>query len=298
RGLRLNLTIAGKAPAWASGDKKLNAKGTFKPNARLYGKFVGTVVKRYKGKVDSYSIWNEPNHKGWIQPVAQSPRIYRALYTYGYKAAKKADPAAKVWFGELAPYASVKGVALEPLIFLRQAFCLDSRNRPDGRQCSTLKADAFAYHPYDFARSPTQRFKGVRGVSSKDCVTMANLGDLTKVINALARNKRLVKANGRAGGLELNLTEFGYFASKRPGGKAKVFPAKTRAKYLVKGFKIAQANKRVKSMLQFLLYQYPSDTFNFDTSIVRLDGTPTAPYEKLASWAKSAVAKGDIEDGP
>lgn len=304
RGLKLNLSITGQAPAWAAGNKKLTGKGTVRPNAKLYGKFVSTVVKRYKGKVDTYSIWNEPNHKGWIQPVSQSPKIYRALYTEGYKAAKKADPKAKVWFGELAPYPSKKPVALEPLKFLRQAFCLDSRNQPVRGNCPTLRADAVAYHPYDFARAPNQRFKAASGVSAKDCVTLANLGDLTKVLDALTKNKRLIKARGR-GNLDVHLTEFGYFASGRD-----TFPEATRAKYLVDGFKIAQKNPRVKSMLQFTLVRYPGAggagaAFNFDTGIVNLIDNPlppsfmpTASYTKLASYAKSAVSKGDIKNAP
>ena len=297
RRLRINLSITGPAPAWASGDKRLNTKGTVRPNAKLYGQFVRTVAERYKGRIDTYSIWNEPNHKGWIQPVRQGPTIYRALYTEGYKAIKKADSKAKVWFGELAPYPSKKGVALEPLVFLRKLFCLDSRNRPTRGRCRTLRADAFAYHPYDFARAPKQRFKASRGVSAKDCVTMANLGALTKVLDALTKNKRLVKAKGR-GKLDLNLTEFGYFASGRD-----TFPEATRAKYLVDGFKIAQKNPRVKSMLQFLLLRYPNAgmagaSFNFDTGIVNFDGTRTASYTQLSSWASSAVKRGQIKNGP
>ena len=309
RGLKLVLSITGQAPAWAAGDKKLTDKGTVKPNAKLYGKFVSTVVKRYKGQVDTYSIWNEPNHKGWIQTnakgsVSGNAKIYRALYTEGYKAAKKADSRAKVWFGELAPYPSKKGVAVEPLKFLRQAFCLDSRNRPTRGRCPTLRADAVAYHPYDFARAPKKRFTTKqKGVSAKDVVTMANLGDLTKVLDALTKNKRLVKARGR-GNLDVHLTEFGYFASGRD-----TFPESRRAKYLVDGFKIAQKNRRVKSMLQFTLVRYPGAggagaAFNFDTGIVNLIDAPgptfvpTPSYTKLASYAKSAVSKGDIKNGP
>jgi hypothetical protein len=50
------------------------------------------VVKRYNGrtrdenqgggvlpKVDRFSVWNEPNLKGWIQPTSQNAKIYRSL---------------------------------------------------------------------------------------------------------------------------------------------------------------------------------------------------------------------------
>ena len=47
----------------------------------------------------------------------------------------------------------------EWLKFLRKMFCLNSRNQPAGGRCPTLKADSFAYHPYDFNDPPTRRFR-------------------------------------------------------------------------------------------------------------------------------------------
>lgn len=38
-----------------------------------------TVVKRYAGRVDVYGVWNEPNHKSWLQPVSRQAELYRAL---------------------------------------------------------------------------------------------------------------------------------------------------------------------------------------------------------------------------
>jgi hypothetical protein len=305
KGYKINLTLIGPAPAWAAGDKKIGSAGTVKPDAKAFGAFAAEVAKHFKGKVDTYSIWNEPNHRGSLQSKSGSatgnPGIYRALYDAGYKAVKKSDSKAKVWFGELAPYPPKKGVAIAPLAFLRQMFCLSSSNRPTKGRCPTLRADAMAYHPYDFDQPPNRKFnpklhKGITSTDAKNSVTMANLPDLTKLLDVLAKNKRLVKTRG-SGGLDLNLTEFGYFA-KNDGSKVKVFPAATRAKYLVQAFTIAQKNSRVKSMLQFLLPSYPSGLFRFDTSIVNMNGSPTASYTALSKWAKADVKKKLIKDGP
>lgn len=296
QGFKVLLTITGGSinPAWASGKKTCGRSNDYKPNAREFGKFAKLVAARYKGRVDQYSIWNEPNRKGWIEPVSQSASIYRDLYTQGYKGVRAGDSKGKILIGELAPFASKRGVALEPLDFLRKLTCVNSSYR-SVKRCAGLKADGFAHHPYDFSRSPSQRFP------NKDAVTIANLSSLTSALDKLAKIKRLNPVKGSK--LNLYLTEYGYFGTKEPGGRAKVFPESTRAKYLVQGFKKAQANSRVKQMLEFLLVRYPNAgtaraPFDFDTSIVKIDGTKLKSYTELAKWASSAAKKKQIKRAP
>src|SRR3954471_16898490 len=130
QGMKIQLTLAGQAPAWASGDKKLALQGTVRPNAKLYAKFVKTVVDRYKGRVDAYSIWNEPNHVGWLQPLKEQASLYRKLYEAAYPVIRKSDPAAKILIAETAPYPSKKTAATPPLRFLRDLACVDKSYNP------------------------------------------------------------------------------------------------------------------------------------------------------------------------
>jgi beta-glucosidase/6-phospho-beta-glucosidase/beta-galactosidase len=58
RGLKVELTLTGPVPRWASGARKV---GTRSPSAAAFARFAADVAKRYKGKVVRYSIWNEPN---------------------------------------------------------------------------------------------------------------------------------------------------------------------------------------------------------------------------------------------
>ena len=76
-----------------------------RPSPTHYARFVAKVVSHFKGRVDRYSLWNEPNHKAWLQPLASAPRIYRALYVTGYRTIKRIDPRAAVLIGETVPYA-------------------------------------------------------------------------------------------------------------------------------------------------------------------------------------------------
>jgi len=42
------------------------------PDPREFGKFAAAVAKRYRGRIDYYSIWNEPNLETWLRP--QKPK--------------------------------------------------------------------------------------------------------------------------------------------------------------------------------------------------------------------------------
>src|SRR3954447_17486958 len=89
RGIKLQLTIAGPAPAWATGNHRA---GNYRPDAGKYGAFVKTVVTHFKGRVDRYAIGNDPNGTTCLRPGRTPRSQYRAVYSAGYKAAKAVDP--------------------------------------------------------------------------------------------------------------------------------------------------------------------------------------------------------------
>ena len=148
-GIRVHLSLTGPAPAWAEGKKKL---GNYKPNQKEFGVFAAAAAAHFKGRVDRYSIWNEPNWITWLGPLSSGPSQYRGLYSRGYAAIKKADPKAKVLIGETAPYAQ-EGRATAPIAFLRGVACLNKKYKRV-RKCTKLKADGYAHHPYFFSQSP------------------------------------------------------------------------------------------------------------------------------------------------
>jgi len=68
-----------------------------------YGRFLATLVRRYRGQVRFFQVWNEPNLKnewGWQDP---KPADFLALLRVGYEAVKSANPDAIVLFPGLAP---------------------------------------------------------------------------------------------------------------------------------------------------------------------------------------------------
>jgi hypothetical protein len=276
RGMAVQLALTGPAPAWATADRKV---GTRKPKAAAFRDFARAAAEHFRGRVSRYSIWNEPNYVSWLSPLSSAPRVYRGLYTSGYAAIKKADPSAGVLFGETSPYA-LKKRAIAPLKFVRAVTCANARYKRV-RKCSTLKTDGFAHHPYDFDHKPTYRYPGADNVT---------LGTLSRLTNALKKLKSAKLLTTPTGGVPfLYLTEYGYFSS----GKRKLSPSK-QGSYLVKAFSIAQKNRRVKQMLQYLLVKPSSKYAFFDTSIASRGGKPTTAFKKLAAWAKKAAKSGRI----
>jgi len=270
-GVRIHLSLTGPAPRWANAKRATARRAWYKPNAAEFGKFAAVVAEHFRGRVDRYSIWNEPNWKTWLGPLSSGPALYRALYIEGYDAIKAADPAAKVLIGETAPAAKA-GWATAPLAFLRAVTCVNTKYKRT-RSCAPLKADGYAHHPYDFAHAPNYQFAGA------DNVTMGTLSRLTTALDKLSR-AGVLRMNG-GGRMPLYLTEYGYFAS---GHRA--LSSKLRSRYLQQAYSIALKNSRVKSQLQYLLVSPPRNqrASFFDLGLVSMSGTRNAGYNALKRW--------------
>jgi len=261
-GLRLQMTLTGPAPAWATANRRV---GVYRPSPAHFAAFTRAAAEHFRGRVDRYTIWNEPNWVGWLAPQRDAARIYRRLYDAGHRAIKTVDPAAKVLIGETAPSAR-PGKAIAPLRFLRAVTCRTASYRPS-RRCRRLIADGYAHHPYALQDRPDARASG------RDNVTLGSIGRLTTALTRLARVRALSTPRGRP--LGVYLTEYGYFAS----GKRAIAPAQ-RAAYLRRSVEIA---RRARGVRQLTLYQLASPPLGtlWDTSLLTPDGSPTLEFNTL-----------------
>ena len=267
RGMLVQMALTGPAPAWATGNRRA---GPYKPKYRYFEDFVEATVSHFGSLVNRYSIWNEPNHVGWLAPLKSAPGLYSQLYRVGYNAIKRINPRAGVLIGETAPYASRRGSAIPPLRFLRGVLRANSKYK--GSRKYALKADGFAHHPYDFGHKPTYRFPG------RDNVTLATLSRLTSALDKLRKYKLLTREDGAR--LDVYLTEYGFMQS----GRYKLRDA-TRAAYLKQAYDMARRNGRVRQMLQFLLVQPAKRYRFFDTALLGAKGKETRAFRTMKSWA-------------
>jgi hypothetical protein len=268
-GIRVHLSLTGPAPRWANARRANTNRAWYKPSAAEFGEWSTVVAEHFAGRVDRYSVWNEPNWKTWLGPLKAAPAIYRSMYTRAYSAIKAADPQTKVLIGETSPYER-PGFSTAPLAFLRAVTCVD-RNYKRTRSCPKLKADGYAHHPYDFAHAPAFQYPGA------DNVTIGTLRRLTKALDRLSRSGALRFTGG--GRMPLYLTEYGYFAA----GK-RAWPARTTSRYLQQAYSIALRNGRVKSQLHYLLTTLPPNTSTFNTGLVKLSGKRLPQYLGLQRW--------------
>jgi hypothetical protein len=252
RGLRVQLTLTGPAPAWASGAHNV---GVDRPDAKRFGTFAAQAAAHFRGRVTRYSVWNEPNWHGWLRPekvcrrgrcTKTAARRYRALYVAAYSAVKRADPAAQVWIGETSPNLR-KGrngapLSTAPLKFLREMTCRDGIVKG----CrGTLKADGYAHHPYEFTHAPNWRDP------NPDNVTIGTLGRMRSALTKLSRARALRYT--RSGAMPVYLTEFAYFSR----GSRALSPAK-RAGYTRQAFAMALAAPGVRQLVYFQLLDGPA----------------------------------------
>ena len=291
-GIQVQLDLTGDPPAYACGNKKpaYECDG-FRPNEALFADFVGAAVAHFRGSVNRFSLWNEPNWYTWISPHDEAPILYRRLYQAGYKAAKAANPAAEIVIGEFAPHFQ-KNISTPPLQFIREMVCVNRKLRPikgAKEKCTggPLEFDAFSTHPYDFTNRPTKPRPNV------DELTLANINALPKLLDKL-RKKGLLKPSTKK--FPIYLTEVGYFVSGRRG-----VPESKRKKWIVKAWQMAQDAPRVKQMLHFVFVSPPADSPSafFDMGLISTTGVLRPSYEALRGWVQNAAASGGvIRPGP
>jgi hypothetical protein len=244
------LTITAPVPKWATAAHK---DLITRPDDRDFEEFMVAAGRHYGTEVSYWAIWNEPNIPGWLSPqfnsngTPASPRIYRGLWQAGYAGLKTAGLVSpKVLFGETAPFgqdrvnARREGVKKElaPLLFMREALCLNSHYRKAGT-CSMLPISGYAQHPYTY---PAVQGPFYRPPNS-DQVT---IGSLVRLSNALALAAR---AHAIPAHVPIYLNEFGVESVPNPLGVSLT----QQAEYDAISEKIAWENPGVLAFSQYLL---------------------------------------------
>jgi hypothetical protein len=248
------LTVTSPVPKWATAGHNDRFLVT-RPDPQQFEQFMTAVARHFGSEVGIYGIWNEPNHFRFLRPqfnangTPASPRIYRGLYQAAYaglKAAGLAKP--KVLMGETAPGGEERvkphtgaQSAVAPIVFLREALCLNSRYQKS-RSCEALPATGYAHHAYANANGPLER------PSRQTSVTISVLSRLTSALDRAAR------AHAIPAGVPLYLTEFG--VQSKPNKFLGVSTGQ-QAEFDAIAEHIAYSNPRVASFSQYLLRDDP-----------------------------------------
>jgi hypothetical protein len=238
-GMRVMLTVTGPGPLWASREPG-RGRTSWKPAPRAFAAFAAAVATRYRGQVDRYLLWNEPNLT--LSPVAESGHLYRGLVRRAGPAIRAADPGAEIVIGELAPLGGEGRVA--PLTFLRDMACVTPgyavRRAGRCRGFAPLRADALGYHPHSRRRPPDR---------SNPNPANAQFGDLGRLLRVTDRLTRMGRLRAPGARLPLRLTEFGY--QTRPPDRGIGVTLARQARYLQMAAYLAWRNPRVTTLTQY-----------------------------------------------
>jgi len=259
-GIKVLMTVTGPGPSFTSQAPSACPRRppcTFRPQPAEFGKFTAAVAKRYRGRVDYYSLYNEPNLREWVTPQQTRPggrrvqteaAIYRKLWRAGYKSIARNDPGRRnrVLFGEVAAIG-------EPLSLIRAALCLDesgdrfrgslARKHGCTGRPARLNVGGFAIHPYNAGAygNPQSRLKGRNTQTS---LPIAYLPRLHKVIDGAARKRQIRR---RA---PIFVTEFGFQTS--PPDRFGPSLAQ-QARYINESDRLFWGNRRVAMVSQYEL---------------------------------------------
>ncbi|HEY3107457.1 MAG TPA: hypothetical protein VGL23_01810 [Chloroflexota bacterium] len=117
-------------------------------NYAEFGKFVGGLAQRYKGRLHAYELWNEQNFSREWGGGRLDACAYVRLLREGYNAIKAADPGAIVVSGALTPTGVVDpNLAIDDKLYLEQMY------QCEGGAFKRL-ADAVGAHMAGFNNAP------------------------------------------------------------------------------------------------------------------------------------------------
>jgi hypothetical protein len=226
RGWRVLVTFTAPVPRWATAARRDQVT---RPSATEFRAFATATGQRFGAAVSAWGLWNEPNHKRFLQPQyvkgkLTSPGLYRALHLAGVRGLEAAGQAGDAFLGgETAPGGD-RRTSVPPLQFLRGVQC---------KGCARLRIDGWAHHPYANRRGPFYV------PPDRDNVT----------IGVLSRLERALDANGRRG-TPVWITEFGVQSS--PDTTLGV-PLAQQAEYRSLAERLLRADPRVAALSQYLL---------------------------------------------
>jgi len=257
-------------PAWsrARGD----AAGTLAPPDNLddYGDFCEAVVRRYRGRIRTYQIWNEPNiYPEWGErPV--SPEEYTALLQVGYTRIKAVCPECVVLSGALAQTIPLGPRDLNDFIFLQRMYEAGAGNY----------FDVLAMQGYGLWSGPTDRRMRPRVLNFSRPLYL----------------REIMVKNGDAH-KPIWITEMNWNAAPPdlPGRPFGAVTLEQQARYAVEAFQRAQREWPWLGVINVWFFKRATDTETgqamYYFRLVEPDFTPLPVYEALKRYFHSAQAR-------
>lgn len=218
-----------------------NWAGNPPENADAYAEFLNAMATRYKGRIQAYQIWNEPNLAREWGNKPPDPAGYAAMLAKAYKAIKSADPNAIVITAGMAPTTADQAEAMYDTKFYDLMYQAMGGN-------STGYFDMLGVHGAGYAVSP-ETDPGSIASDPKLYNNDPSPADRLRVYSFrhVEDIRKIMEKYGDTA-KKIAVLEFGWTYDPRPdspyywhGGGAGIDPL-TQANYLVDAYKWAEKN--------------------------------------------------------
>ena len=276
-GLKL-LARVDNQPAWARKDLKLPDVGP-PDNIQDYADFLNALAKRYKGKIQAYQIWNEPNLAREWGNQPPNPVQYVALLKAAYQAIKAEDPDAQIISAGLAPTTASGAIAMPDIEFINQMY----------------KAGGGTY--FDLLGAHGAGYKAPPEVSPDDVAKDSQLNHGEGAAGRIycfrhVEEVRKVMVDNGDTAKRLAILELGWTVDPRPTSPYKwhAVTEQQQADYLVGAYKWAKANWQpwigVMSAIYVASPTWTPDDEEYYWSITLPNGTVRPAFAAFAAMPK------------
>jgi cell division septation protein DedD len=246
-----------------------------------WGDFMAAFADRYKGRIQAYEIWNEPNLSREWADQPPNPKHYVEMLKSAHQAIKQADKDALVLTAGLSPTTASGKVAMPDVDYLKAMYAAGAKDyfdvlgvhAPGFKAPPELSPDDIAKDKnYNHGEGAAGRIYGFRHAEDLRAVMVAN-GDASKRVAIL---------------------EFGWTSDTRKDSPYfwHAVTEEEKADYLVRAFDFAKKNWQpwVGAMTAIYIADpaWTKDAEQFYWSITGPDGSVRPAYKALQAMKKDA----------
>lgn len=281
-------------PDWARKDKIFPASGP-PDNMEDWKDFVQSFAERYKGKIQIYEIWNEPNISREWGNLKPDAKAYTEMLKISYTEIKKIDPNAIVVSAGLSPTTEQSDRAISDTVFLKDMYTNGAK----------AYFDMLGIHAPGFKAAPDMD----PGVVAKD-PQLSNPGDPSPETAKRAYSfrhaedmRKIMEDNGDQA-KQVAIMEMGWTTDSRPNSPYAwhAVTPEQQADYLVKAYQYAKANWSAWAGPIVVLYipepEWTANDEQYYWSITNPDGTARPAYNSLKTYLQGAGKPAAITASP
>jgi hypothetical protein len=277
-GLRV-LARVDNQPKWASSSIQWPGSGP-PDNPKDWTDFLTALATRYKGRIQAYEIWNEPNLDREWGGKTPSPTAYTAMLKSSYQAIKAADPQALVVSAGMSPTTTVGAQAIPDLEFIRQMYAAGAKDNFDvlGVHAAGYKAEPCA-DPATVAQDPALTNNDPSSADLKRIYAFRHVEDVRALMVQQGDDAK-----------QMAVLEMGWTTDARPGSPYAWFAVDRdqQAQNLVGAFQCARQNWQPWMGFLTVIYipepAWTQQDEQYWWSITNPDGEPRPAYTALKNF--------------